>query len=180
MFGQHIGDPSYKVVLVPLKEQHNQIRRNEMTKKIIGTEWKVDSKTKELTDQPLYAEGKVSSTASTLTQESKNIEKKETLSGFVNTRPSVDYYHKGNVCDLYVHPQGDYEVVSIYWRENRANGLTGEKFVSKDGVARSFSLRGLNMTLTEYLEGIKTGALVGRNKEGLPVTAVFEFELLGE
>ena len=117
---------------------------------------------------------------SNLTKASKGIEKKQTLSGFVNTRPSEDYYHDGTVCDLYVHPQGDYEVVSIYWRENRASGLTGENFVSKVGVAKSFSLRGLNMTLTDYLKGIKTGALVGRNKEGLPVTAIFEFELLGE
>ena len=148
-------------------------------KKITGTEWKVDSKTQELTNVELFAKGKVSSTASNLTKESKGIEKKNTLSGFVNTRPNPDYYHEGNVCDLYVHPQGDYEVVSIYWRENRANGLTGETFVSKVGVAKSFSIRGLNMTLTDYLKGIKTGALVGRNKKGLPVTAVFEFELLG-
>ena len=115
-----------------------------------------------------------------MTKASKTIEKKDTLSGFVNTRPSEDYYHDGTVCDLYVHPQGDYEVVSILWRAGRANGLTGEAFTSKIEVAKSFSLRGLNMTLTDYLKGIKTGALVGRNKEGLPVTAVFEFELLGE
>ena len=150
------------------------------THKIKGTEFKVDNKTQELTDQALWAKGKVSSTASNLPKASKGIEKKQTLSGFVNTRPSEDYYHDGTVCDLYVHPQGDYEVVSIYWRENRASGLTGENFVSKVGVAKSFSLRGLNMTLTDYLKGIKTGALVGRNKEGLPVTAIFEFELLGE
>ena len=148
-------------------------------RKITGTEFKKDSKTKELTDQALYPKGKVSSTASALTSTTKDIEKKDTLSGFVNTRPSESYYHEGTVCDLYVHPQGDYEVVSILWRAGRANGLTGEEFVSKLEVARSFSIRGLNMTLTEYLQAFTAKTLIGENKEGLPVTAVFEFEVLG-
>ena len=61
------------------------------THKIKGTEFKVDNKTQELTDQALWAKGKVSSTASNLTKASKGIEKKQTLSGFVHTRPSEDY-----------------------------------------------------------------------------------------